>query len=151
MEAREIITSPLTLFVAPVGTAFPAIDEDEVLTAIRLGVAGVVLKEMAPQLLVQCVRTVHAGGQWLEKQSMGRAVEKMLRREAGARRLATILTPREIEIMHLVAGGQNNREIAEKLGLQEGTVKIHLHNVYKKLGVDNRVDLTLYAQKRGLG
>jgi DNA-binding NarL/FixJ family response regulator len=74
----------------------------------------------------------------------------MLRREAGARRLANILTPREIETVRLVAEGQSNREIADKLGLQEGTVKIHLHNVYKKLGIDNRVDLTLYAQKKGL-
>jgi DNA-binding NarL/FixJ family response regulator len=74
----------------------------------------------------------------------------MFRREAGARRLANILTPREIETVHLVAKGQSNREIADKLGLREGTVKIHLHNVYKKLGIENRVDLTLYAQKRGL-
>jgi DNA-binding NarL/FixJ family response regulator len=74
----------------------------------------------------------------------------MLLREAGARRLANLLTPREIETVRLVAEGQSNREIADKLGLQEGTVKIHLHNVYKKLGIDNRVDLTLYAQKKGL-
>jgi DNA-binding NarL/FixJ family response regulator len=127
-----------------------AIDDEQALEVLRLGVQGVVLKSMPPHLLVQCLRKVHAGGQWLEKQSIGRAVEKMLRREAGARRLANILTPREIETVRLVAEGQSNREIADKLGLQEGTVKIHLHNVYKKLGIDNRVDLTLYAQKRGL-
>jgi DNA-binding NarL/FixJ family response regulator len=127
-----------------------AIDDEQALEALRLEVQGVVLKNMPPHLLVQCLRKVHAGGQWLEKQSVGRAVEKMLRREAGARRLATILTPREIETVRLVAEGRSNREIAGKLGLQEGTVKIYLHNVYKKLGIDNRVDLTLYAQKRGL-
>jgi DNA-binding NarL/FixJ family response regulator len=127
-----------------------ALDDEQALEIMRLEVPGVILKSMPSHLLVQCLRKVHAGGQWLEKQSVGRAVEKMLRREAGARRLANILTPREIETVRLVAEGQSNREIADKLGLQEGTVKIHLHNVYKKLGIDNRVDLTLYAQKRGL-
>jgi DNA-binding NarL/FixJ family response regulator len=127
-----------------------ALDDEQALEALKLGVQGVVLKSMPPHLLLQCLRKVHAGGQWLEKQSIGRAVEKMLLREAGARRLANILTPREIETVRLVAEGQSNREIADKLGLQEGTVKIHLHNVYKKLGIDNRVDLTLYAQKKGL-
>jgi len=126
------------------------LDDEQALEILRLEVPGVVLKSMPPHLLVQCLRKVSAGGQWIEKQSVGRAVEKMLRREAGARRLANILTPREIETVRLVAEGQSNRQIAEKLGLQEGTVKIHLHNVYKKLGIDNRVDLTLYAQKKGL-
>jgi len=126
------------------------LDEEQALEALRLGVQGVVLKTMPPHLLPPCLRKVHAGGQWLEKQSLGRAVEKMLRREAGARRLSTILTPREIEIMSHVAAGLSNREIAEKVGLQEGTVKIHLHHVYRKLGIGSRVDLTLYAQKKGL-
>jgi len=127
-----------------------ALDEEQALEAMRLGVQGVVLKNMPPNLLPSCLRKVHAGGQWLEKQSLGRAVEKMLRREAGARRLSTILTPREIEIMSHVAAGLSNREIAEKIGLREGTVKIHLHHIYRKLGIDSRVDLTLYAQKKGM-
>jgi DNA-binding NarL/FixJ family response regulator len=126
------------------------IDDTLALEALRLGVPGVVLKTMPPHLLPQCLRKVAAGGQWLEKESVGHAVEKMLRREAGARRLANILTPREIETVHLVAQGLSNLEIASRLGLREGTVKIHLHNVYKKLGIGNRVDLTLYAQKRGV-
>ena len=127
-----------------------ALDEEEVLAAIRLGVKGVVLKEMAPRLLVQCVRTVHAGGDWLEKQSVRLALDKLLRREAGAREVARILTPREIEIVHMVAGGLRNKEIAAKLHVNEGTVKLHLHHIYKKLRVDSRVALTLYAQDRGL-
>lgn len=127
-----------------------ALDDEQALELMRLEVPGVLLKSMAPNLILRCLYKVHAGGQWLEKQSVGRAVEKMLRREAGARRLAAILTPREIEIAHEVAEGLSNREIAARLGLKEGTVKLHLHNVYKKLGIGNRVDLTLYAQKKGL-
>ncbi len=126
-----------------------AIDENEALEAIRLRVSGVVLKEMAPQLLVKCVRKVHAGGQWFEKRSFARALETLLQREAGARQIAGVLTPRETEIVRLVAIGLHNKEIAEKLLISEGTVKIHLHHIYEKLHVDGRLELTLYAQDKG--
>ena len=86
----------------------------------------------------------------MEKESIGQAFEKMLHREAGMRRLATILTPRETEVMRCVATGLSNHKIAEQLIVSEGTIKIHVHNIYRKLGINNRVDLTLYAQKRGL-
>ena len=126
------------------------LDEDDLLEAIRLGVRGVVLKEMAPQMLVQCVRKVHAGEQWLEKRSVGRALEKMLLREAGERQVAGVLTPRELEIMRMVAAGLRNKEIAESLSISEGTVKIHLHHIYEKLHLGGRLELALYAQERGL-
>ncbi len=125
-------------------------DEEQTIDALRYGVKGVVLKNMPAHLLVQCLQKVGAGGLWMEKESIGQAFEKMLQREAGMRRLATILTAREIEVMKQVAGGLSNQEIAEKLIVQEGTIKIHIHNIYRKLGIKNRVDLTLYAQKRGL-
>lgn len=125
-------------------------DEEQTIDALRYGVKGVVLKNMPAHLLVQCLQKVGAGGLWMEKESIGQAFEKMLQREAGMRRLTTILTAREIEVMKQVAGGLSNQEIAEKLIVQEGTIKIHIHNIYRKLGIKNRVDLTLYAQKRGL-
>lgn len=127
-----------------------ALDAEDVLEAIRLGVRGVVLKEMAPQLLVQCVRKVHAGEEWLERRSVSLALEKLLRREAGTREIAGLLTPREIEVVRMVAGGLRNKEIATRLSVSEGTVKVHLHHIYEKLGVDGRVALTLYAQNKGL-
>jgi DNA-binding NarL/FixJ family response regulator len=127
-----------------------ALDENETMEAIRLGVKGVVLKEMAPRLLVQCVRKAHAGEQWLEKRSFGLLLEKLLRREAGALEVAGVLTPREIEIVRMVARGLRNKEIAAQLSLNEGTVKVHLHNIYEKLHVENRVSLTLLAQDKGL-
>ena len=127
-----------------------ALNDEQAIEALRLGVEGMVLKNMPIPLLLQCIQKVAAGGQWLEKKSIGNAFEVMLKREAGARRVATILTERETEIMCLVAAGMSNRQIAEKLVLSPGTVKIHVHNIYSKLGVKNRVDLTLYAQKKGL-
>jgi DNA-binding NarL/FixJ family response regulator len=127
-----------------------ALDDEQTIETLRLGVQGVLLKSMPARLLIQCIHTVFSGGQWMEKQSLGHAFEKMLRREAGARRLSTILTDRETEVMCLVAKGRTNREIGELLSIGEGTVKVHVHNIYAKLGINNRVDLTLYAQKRGL-
>lgn len=127
-----------------------ALNEEQTVEALRLGVQGVVLKTMPKHLLVQCLHKVAAGGVWMEKESIGLAFEKMLRREAGMRRLATILTPRETEVMGQVAQGLSNRQIAEGLHVTEGTIKIHIHNIYGKLGINNRVDLTLYAQKKGV-
>lgn len=127
-----------------------ALDDEQTLETMRLGVQGILLKSMPAELLPQCIRKVYAGGQWLEKQSLGHALEKMLRRESGARRIATILTERETEIMCLVAQGLSNREIGERVAVGEGTIKVHVHNIYSKLGINNRVDLTLYAQKKGL-
>ena len=127
-----------------------ALEDDEVLEAIRLGVHGVVLKEMASHFLVQCVRKVHAGEQWLERHSIGRALDTLLRHQDGRRDLAGVLTPREQEIVRLVARGLRNKGIAAALSISEGTVKIHLHNIYKKLHLTNRLALTLYARDKGL-
>jgi DNA-binding NarL/FixJ family response regulator len=126
------------------------LDEEEALEALRLGVRGVVLKEMAPQMLVQCVRKVHAGEQWLERRSVGRALEKLLWREAGVREVAGVLTPREIEIVRMAAVGLRNKEIADKLSISEGTVKIHLHHIYEKLHLNGRLELAAYAGEKGL-
>ncbi len=127
-----------------------ALDDDALLDAVRLGVKGIVLKEMAPQLLVQCARTVHAGEQWLEKRSVSQALERFLAREAEERRIAELLTPREIEIVRQVAQGQRNKEIARELSISEGTVKVHVHHIYQKLCVNSRVELATYARDRGI-
>jgi DNA-binding NarL/FixJ family response regulator len=127
-----------------------ALQQADLLDAVRLEVNGVVLKEMAPRLLVQCIRKVHAGEQWVENRSVRDALDQMLRREAGSREAAAELTRREIELIRMVAQGLRNREIAEQLGIAEGTVKAHLHNVYKKLGVETRVDVRRYAEDKGL-
>jgi DNA-binding NarL/FixJ family response regulator len=74
----------------------------------------------------------------------------MLRREAGAREIAGILTPREIEIVRMAATGLRNKQIAETLFISEGTVKIHLHNIYEKLGLSDRLELARYARDKGL-
>ncbi len=139
----ENITTPVVLLTA-------GVDEEEVVEAIRLGIRGLMLKELAPKLLIQCVRKVHAGGLWLEKHSVATALQKLIRRESGRQEAAQVLTPREIEIVKQVAGGFRNIEIAKRLFISEGTVKMHLHNIYQKLNLDNRTKLTLYAQEKDL-
>lgn len=129
-----------------------AVAEDEqLLAAIRLGVQGIVLKEMASSLLIDAVREVHRGAQWLEKGLGGRSLKRLLERAAqagvDARRL---LTARELDVVKLVAQGLRNRAISERLGLTEGTVKMYLHNAYEKLGLTNRVELMVYARENAL-
>jgi DNA-binding NarL/FixJ family response regulator len=77
-------------------------------------------------------------------------VRALLEREAGESAAARVLTPREIEMVRMAAGGLRNREISQRLAISEGTVKIHLHHIYQKLKVANRVQLTLCAQSRKL-
>jgi len=126
------------------------ISDDEVMEAMRLGAKGVILKEMAPALLVQCIRKVASGGVWLEKEAVGRALERMLQNEQSREQVREVLTPREIEIVRMVASGLGNREVGEKLFISEGTVKTHLHTIYEKLGIRSRVQLANYAQEKRL-
>jgi DNA-binding NarL/FixJ family response regulator len=127
-----------------------AIEESEMLAALRLGVCGVLLKEMASASVVQCVRVVHAGERWLEKRSAARMLEKLVRRESIAREAAALLTPREHEIVILIGRGLRNKEIAAHLSIREQTVKVHLSHIYAKLGVDGRLALLRYAEDKGL-
>jgi len=125
-----------------------AIDNDEVIEAVKLGVRGLVMKDSPPDTLVRCVRKVHDGGQWLDQETVSRAFRIAVDRETAAR--DTTLTPRELEVVRMVAEGLRNRAIAGRLSISEGTVKVHLHNIYEKLGVDGRLELTLCAQQKGL-
>jgi two-component system, NarL family, nitrate/nitrite response regulator NarL len=115
------------------------VEEDEVLEAIRLGVRGVLLKEMATHLFIQCLRKVAAGGEWLEKRSVGLALEHLLKRESELQKVTRLLTAREIELLKLTASGLSNLEISQKLYISEGTAKVHLHHIYEKLQLKSRV------------
>jgi DNA-binding NarL/FixJ family response regulator len=99
------------------------INEDQFLEAVRMGVGGIVLKEMEPQLLVQCIRKVHAGEQWVERRTARLSLDKLLRREAGAREIANLLTPREMCILKMVAQGLLNKQVGDKLCISEGMWK----------------------------
>jgi DNA-binding NarL/FixJ family response regulator len=126
------------------------IQDDEVVEAIRLGVTGLVLKESSPETLLKCVRRVNRGERWFDQEMVERAFQTVVGREAAEREVAKTLTPREIEIVKMMAEGLRNRGIGDRLGISEGTVKVHLHNIYEKLGLDGRLELVLYAKQKGV-
>src|SRR2546427_2342021 len=102
-----------------------ALEEDEVLEALRLGVRGVVLKELAPQQLVECVRKVHAGEQWLEKQLSSRGLETLLRRGGGGGAGENVPPPPEIEIVRIGGGGPPQPGPARAAGASQRTGQSH--------------------------
>ncbi len=125
-----------------------AIRDEEVVDAVQRGAKGIVLKESPPDTLLECVRRVHAGEQWIDHETLARAFDRVVHPDSAAG--GAPLTPREIEIVRMVAEGLRNRAIAERMSITEGTVKVHLHNIYEKLGVDGRLELVLCAQEKHL-
>jgi DNA-binding NarL/FixJ family response regulator len=122
----------------------------QVAEANRLGVRGLLLKDVALATLVQCIRTVQEGGRWPEQRSMGSVMAQWLKQSRGENDPAASLTARELQVVRCVARGLRNREIAAELAINEGTVKIHLHNACRKLDVDGRLALSVYARDNGL-
>lgn len=126
---------------------FSSSPSSEVVAAIRLGVQGVVTKDMSLQLLVHCIREVHAGKKWIEKSVAAGAVNYLLKRESGQLFIKDLLTPREIAVARMVSEGLPNKRIASRLSISEGTAKLHLHRVYQKLQLRGRMELMNYMQK----
>lgn len=123
------------------------IEHEQVLEALKLGVAGIVLKESAPLQILDCIRRVAAGGQWIDQVIGSRTVDNLLRHQSGAMKVAAVLTARETEVVRMVARGLRNKEIADQLSITEGTVKAHLRAIFEKVGVDSRAKLILYARE----
>ena len=131
---------------------FVSDDEDDVMIeAVGSGVRGFLHKSIPSRLIGECIRKIHAGGHWFEKQVTAAAMEKMVRRETGHRRLLQGgLTPREIEIAKLAAQDLRTEDISKKLNISPGTAKLHLHQIYRKLNLSGRIALMLYARENGL-
>jgi DNA-binding NarL/FixJ family response regulator len=123
-----------------------AISDDEVAQALQKGIAGLVLKESAPEQLLECARRVHAGERWIDPGAVSRMLQPAPPDSAAQERAAT-LTAREREVVRMIAAGLRNRDIGERLSISENTVKVHLHNIYEKLGVEGRMELLLLAQE----
>jgi two-component system nitrate/nitrite response regulator NarL len=117
--------------------------------AIDAGVNGLVLKHAAPETLIACLDEVRAGGRWIEQKLLQRALDRATGKELDGSPFAG-LTPREQAIVRLAADNLRNQEIGSRLGISEGTVKVHLHNVYEKLGLTNRLDLLMLIRDSGI-
>ena len=120
-------------------------NDREIVAAVAGGAFGIMLKESAPDTLVNCLQAVAAGDRWLPAELVDGALERT--RAAGAR-FASVdraLTQREREVMLLVADGLSNKEVGRRLNVSEGTVKIHLNSIYKKAAVTNRTALANFS------
>ena len=121
-------------------------DDRDVIRAMRMGARGVVLKQSATDLLVKSIYKVYGGEIWLDQHMTAEVMKAFSKSaEAGPRREKPLLSDREKEIVQHVAQGFRNKEIGEKLFISEQTVKNHLHNIFDKLGVSDRLELALYA------
>src|SRR5271157_1011817 len=129
-------------------------DKNEFVQAMKLGTSGIVLKQTATELLIKSIRKVHAGEIWLDSHTTAAVIRQFVAADDAAPvssqsaprdRERSPLSQREREIVALVAQGFKNKEMAEKMFISEQTVKNHLHNIFDKLGVSDRLELALYA------
>jgi DNA-binding NarL/FixJ family response regulator len=125
-----------------------SIDDTSLVEVIRLGVDGLVLKEAAAEVLVTCVKAVCAGSTWIDRDAMNRALQ--LFSDGPSQSRAARLTDRETEVARYVAAGLRNKDIAIRANISPGTVKMHLHNIYEKVGIGSRTELALYVRDNGL-
>ena len=112
-------------------------DENIWLKAAQLGARGIVLKATAPRILEDCLRAVHRGETWLNVGGVDLSM-RLAQRKAAEAELESLLTPRELQVVRLVALSADNQEISDRLSISLGTVKIHLHHVYDKLRLSGR-------------
>lgn len=127
---------------------FTAFDTDErILDAVRAGAAGYLLKGAPRDEVFRAVRTVHAGGSLLEPIVASKLMQQISREQGDA---AEPLTPREREVIGMLAQGLQNKEIALELSISERTVKFHVSSILAKLGAGNRTEAVALAAQKGL-
>ena len=135
----ECLSTRLVFFTA-------SVQDRELVMSAAAGAYGVILKDAALKILLQSLRQAAAGQRLLPLRSSDRAVPE---REQGnlaiAENVLTLLTDRERQIMGLVSEGLSNKEIGRRLNIADGTIKVHLHNVYQKLDISNRTVLAALA------
>jgi NarL family two-component system response regulator LiaR len=144
IERLRALASPARVIVL---TSF--LDEDKVLPAVRAGAAGYLLKDVEPAELVRAIRTVD-GGEALLHPAVAARVLRELAADGDRARRHELLTPREREVLALLARGRANKAIAFELGVAEKTVKTHVGNILGKLGLSDRTQAALYAVREGI-
>jgi DNA-binding NarL/FixJ family response regulator len=126
-----------------------AVEKSQLLEALQMGARGVILKHSATDVLFEGIRCVMAGQYWVGHESASDLVQALLefmpRPDAPTRSPEFGLTPREKEVIALIVGGYTNKDIAQKFGISQHTVKHHLTNIFDKLGVSNRLELVLFT------
>ncbi len=125
--------------------------QDDCVRAVRLGCRGALPQDPESELFLKCIRKVYEGEMWLDRATTAEVLRQLTTEPVAVEKLRdrdnklSPLSPREREIVGLVTQGYRNKELAEKLTISEQTVKNHMHNIFDKLGVSDRLELTLYA------
>lgn len=124
------------------------IADQRVFEALQLGLNGLVIKASAPEHLLTCLNAVAQGRRWIDHDILQRTMELSFA-PGGAQEQGPLkdLSPREKAVVGLVLQGLRNKEIAAELRIGEGTVKVHLHKIFEKLGVSSRTELAIVAAK----
>ena len=128
-----------------------SLPDEVLLAAMRLDVPGLLLKESAATDLVECIRKVVRGENSRDPEMVERALALALDAERLRTERQVHLTPRQKEILGLLSKGLPNKRIAHQLDVSEGTVKAHVHHLFRKLNVSSRVQLALRATEWSLG
>jgi two-component system, NarL family, response regulator len=115
--------------------------DNDIEMALRAGAKAYLVKDVSPQDLIACVRAVHAGRTWVSPTVAAKLVAQVTN---------VRLTTRELAVLRLLAAGKSNREIADALGISDGTVKIHVTHLFTKLDVTSRTEAIATAARRGL-
>lgn len=124
--------------------------DDEVLAALAAGADAYCLKSADPERIVEAVKTAAAGGAYFDPGIAHVVLRAFSRPEAGALPAGTPLSPRETQILQLIAAGKSNTEIADQLAIGLGTVKGHIRDIMEKLSAADRTHAAVIALKRGL-
>jgi DNA-binding NarL/FixJ family response regulator len=128
-------------------------EDDYVFGGLRAGASGFLLKRTRPEELIEAVHTIASGESLLSPSVTRRVIDRMARQptpELGLGRSLEELTPREREVLELIARGLSNGEIAEALTVEETTVKTHVKRILRKLGLRDRVQAVIYGYESGL-
>jgi len=119
-------------------------NDEYIFEGLRAGARGYLMKDVGRDELVEAIKTVHEGGSLLQPAIATRLIERMSSEEASG------LSKRELEVLSVIASGAQNKEISDQLSLSINTIKFHVANVFKKLGVQNRTEAVRIARERGL-
>jgi DNA-binding NarL/FixJ family response regulator len=122
---------------------------------VRLGARGLVLKDLAPDVLIKAIKKVYAGEIWFDRTMMSSVLSDVLNKKNAKEsdperaKIAT-LTERENQVLALVCEGLRNKQIAERLFISDTTVRHHLTSIFSKLAISDRLELVIYAYRYGL-
>ncbi len=128
-----------------------SLSDADVFRAEQNGVAGVLLKETASDTLMTCLHEVVAGRRWLPTELVDRAISHETSKRDRWRQMSQRLTPREAQIAAMIAAGSTNKQIAFALDISDGTTKVHLNNLFRKLGITSRRELSALMSDLGDG